>query len=87
MTDDNELIGLTDRQKMIVQFDAAILGESQVELHEHRRPGAIAALHDWAEPRQLKVESHDLRKCGGTEIWHEVVLSPTHTIVVRERAA
>jgi hypothetical protein len=53
-------IGMNPRARLLALYDAAELGDCNVVVWEHRRPGAAAALRDWAATRQLPVHIRTL---------------------------
>lgn len=80
--DDNQLIGqLTEAQKLLAQFDAASLGDCSLMLWEHRRPGAIAALHAWVQLHGLTVEV-DRPRNDGLWAYHAKSTGHHHEILV-----
>jgi len=69
---------LTDRQALLAQYDAVLLGDCTISFWEHRRPGALAALYAWAGDHDFSV-----REISGDPVCYEATIPGAyHTITV-----
>lgn len=60
---------LTDRQALLAQYDAVLLGDCTISFWEHRRPGAVSALYDWAREHGATV-----REIPGDPVCYEATI-------------
>lgn len=80
---------LSHRERLVAQFDAARLGDAQLVLWEHRRPGALDALRQWAAERHISIRERDLRPDAECIAYYVELYPDQDTITVyrQERAA
>jgi len=69
---------LTDRQALLAQYDAVLLGDCTISFWEHRRPGALDALYDWSRQHGASVREIS----GDPDCYEATVPGAYHTIMV-----